>query len=165
MNCYYSNLIEGHDTHPIDIERALKERLQRRIRRSATSSSRPGRTSPSSNGSTRAALTGRAVAADSIREIHRRFCELLPERSAVGRRPGDEGTHPDRPRRACAHRDVEGRPARRRSVPAPCRAFWSASRRSMAVSAEPRPSSRRRRRITACCGFTRSSTATGASRG
>ncbi|MGB3917521.1 MAG: hypothetical protein WBL07_08790 [Thiothrix litoralis] len=25
MNCYYSNLIEGHDTHPIDIERALNE--------------------------------------------------------------------------------------------------------------------------------------------
>ncbi|MBV8453676.1 MAG: Fic family protein, partial [Deltaproteobacteria bacterium] len=24
MNCYYTNLIEGHDTHPIDIERALK---------------------------------------------------------------------------------------------------------------------------------------------
>src|SRR5438046_10421079 len=24
MNCYYSNLIEGHDTHPLDIERALK---------------------------------------------------------------------------------------------------------------------------------------------
>jgi hypothetical protein len=25
MNSYYSNLIEGHDTHPIDIDRALKE--------------------------------------------------------------------------------------------------------------------------------------------
>ena len=25
MNCYYSNLIEGHDTHSIDIERALNE--------------------------------------------------------------------------------------------------------------------------------------------
>jgi Fic family protein len=25
MNCYYSNLIEGHDTHPIEIERALAE--------------------------------------------------------------------------------------------------------------------------------------------
>lgn len=25
MNCYYSNLIEGHNTHPRDIERALKE--------------------------------------------------------------------------------------------------------------------------------------------
>src|SRR5580658_11218199 len=24
MNCYYSNLIEGHDTHPVDIERALQ---------------------------------------------------------------------------------------------------------------------------------------------
>jgi hypothetical protein len=24
MNCYYSNLIEGHDAHPVDIERALK---------------------------------------------------------------------------------------------------------------------------------------------
>lgn len=24
MNCYYSNLIEGHDTHPRDIDRALK---------------------------------------------------------------------------------------------------------------------------------------------
>src|SRR6185312_13290653 len=23
MNCYYSNLIEGHYTHPVDIERAL----------------------------------------------------------------------------------------------------------------------------------------------
>ncbi|MFT7266159.1 MAG: Fic family protein [Halioglobus sp.] len=23
MNCYYSNLIEGRDTHPVDIERAL----------------------------------------------------------------------------------------------------------------------------------------------
>src|SRR3972149_8444659 len=25
MNCYYSNLIEDHDTHPVDIERALKD--------------------------------------------------------------------------------------------------------------------------------------------
>ena len=25
MNCYYSNFIEGHNTHPYDIERALKK--------------------------------------------------------------------------------------------------------------------------------------------
>jgi hypothetical protein len=25
MNCYYSNLIEGHDTHLVDIERALRQ--------------------------------------------------------------------------------------------------------------------------------------------
>jgi hypothetical protein len=24
MNCYYSNLIEGHGSHPVDIERALR---------------------------------------------------------------------------------------------------------------------------------------------
>ena len=24
MNCYYSNLIEGHNTHPVDINRALR---------------------------------------------------------------------------------------------------------------------------------------------
>ena len=33
MNCYYSNLIEGHDTHPIDIERALNNDYSRRLRR------------------------------------------------------------------------------------------------------------------------------------
>jgi len=27
MNCYYSNLIEGHDTHPRDIDRALQQNL------------------------------------------------------------------------------------------------------------------------------------------
>ena len=27
MNCYYSNLLEGHRTHPIDIERALSQDL------------------------------------------------------------------------------------------------------------------------------------------
>src|SRR5438067_587830 len=27
MNCYYSNLIEGHNTRPRDIERALAEQL------------------------------------------------------------------------------------------------------------------------------------------
>ncbi|MBF0445444.1 MAG: Fic family protein [Magnetococcales bacterium] len=29
MNCYYSNLIEGHDTHPRDIARALKKDFSR----------------------------------------------------------------------------------------------------------------------------------------
>ena len=27
MNCYYSNLIEGHNTHPRDIDRALRKDL------------------------------------------------------------------------------------------------------------------------------------------
>ncbi len=29
MNCYYSNLIEGHDTHPRDIERALQQNFSK----------------------------------------------------------------------------------------------------------------------------------------
>ena len=33
MNCYYSNLIEGHDTHPVDIERALKGDYSRDTRK------------------------------------------------------------------------------------------------------------------------------------
>ena len=47
MNCYYSNLIEGHDTHPLDIERALAKRLQQGAQetRSAKRSRRPHRSS------------------------------------------------------------------------------------------------------------------------
>src|SRR6202049_5012480 len=33
MNCYYSNLIEGHDTHPVDIERALKNDYSQEARK------------------------------------------------------------------------------------------------------------------------------------
>jgi len=33
VNCYYSNLIEGHDTHPIYIERALKNDYSQDIRK------------------------------------------------------------------------------------------------------------------------------------
>ena len=33
MNCYYSNLIEGHDTHPRDIARALADRYSEEPRR------------------------------------------------------------------------------------------------------------------------------------
>ena len=32
-NCYYRNLIEGHDTHPVDIERALKGNFSKDARK------------------------------------------------------------------------------------------------------------------------------------
>ena len=78
MNCYYSNLIEGHDTHPVDIERALKNdysadpkkrdlQLEAKAHIAVQSWIDAGH------------LRGRAVTADGIREIHRRFCELLPD--------------------------------------------------------------------------------------
>ena len=78
MNCYYSNLIEGHDTHPIDIERALKgdysnDAKKRDLQLEAKAHIAVQQWIDAGG------LNGRAVTADSIREIHRRFCEALPE--------------------------------------------------------------------------------------
>src|SRR5580765_3194952 len=50
MSCYYSNLIEGHDTHPIDIERAYKNDTAM-IRESETFNSKPRHISRFSSGS------------------------------------------------------------------------------------------------------------------
>jgi Fic family protein len=77
MNCYYSNLIEGHNTHPIDIERALKhdystDAKKRDLQLEAIAHITVQRWID--NGG----LKGRAVTTESILEIHRRFCELLP---------------------------------------------------------------------------------------
>jgi Fic family protein len=78
MNCYYSNLIEGHDTHPIDIERAMKDEysadpkkrdLQREARAHITVQ----------KWIDEGGLKGRATTAEGLREIHRRFSELLPD--------------------------------------------------------------------------------------
>jgi len=78
MNCYYSNLIEGHDTHPIDIERALKndyskDAKKRDLQLEAEAHIRVQQWIDSG------ILRGRALTADSICEIHHRFGELLPD--------------------------------------------------------------------------------------
>jgi Fic family protein len=78
MNCYYSNLIEGHDTHPIDIERALKDDYSEDAKkRDLQLEARAHITVQQwiDGGS----LKHSALTADSIRQIHRRFCELLPD--------------------------------------------------------------------------------------
>ena len=78
MNCYYSNLIEGHDTHPIDIERALKNDY----------SSDPEKRNLQLEAKAHIAvqqwideggIDGRAFTAGGVRELHRRFCDLLPD--------------------------------------------------------------------------------------
>jgi Fic family protein len=78
MNCYYSNLIEGHDTHPVDIERALRADY------SAEPRKRDLQLEARSHIAVQAwidggALAGRATTAAAIREIHARFCGDLPE--------------------------------------------------------------------------------------
>lgn len=77
MNCYYSNLIEGHDTRPIDIERALHadfaaepERRDLQLEAAAHIAVQTA----IDTGSIDAAQPLSALAA----EIHRRFYERLP---------------------------------------------------------------------------------------
>jgi len=60
MNCYYSNLIEGHDTHPVHIERAFKNGYSQGRCTRDLQHLKPERTSTFSNGLTRAASKTRA---------------------------------------------------------------------------------------------------------
>ena len=78
INCYYSNLIEGHDTHPVDIERALKEDYSQDARKRDLQLEARAHIAVQKwvdEGS----LKGRVLTGEAICEIHRRFGELLPE--------------------------------------------------------------------------------------
>jgi Fic family protein len=78
MNCYYSNLIEGHDTHPVDIERALKNDYSQDARKRDLQVEAKAHITVQKwidDGG----LRGHAVTSHGIRQIHQRFCELLPE--------------------------------------------------------------------------------------
>lgn len=77
MNCYYSNLIEGHDTHPVDIERALTKDYssdpeKRNLQLEAVSHIAVQQWIDEGG------VRGRATAASAVLEIHRRFYALLP---------------------------------------------------------------------------------------
>ncbi|MBU0656212.1 MAG: Fic family protein [Gammaproteobacteria bacterium] len=78
MNCYYSNLIEGHDTHPIDIERALNEDYstdpQKRDLQLEAKAHIAVQQWIDADG-----LNGRVTSGEGILETHRRFCEQLPD--------------------------------------------------------------------------------------
>jgi Fic family protein len=78
MNCYYSNLIEGHDTHPIDIERALKNDYSKDARKRDLQLEGKAHITVQ-KWIDEGGLRGRATSSGAIREIHARFCELLPE--------------------------------------------------------------------------------------
>lgn len=102
MNCYYSNLIEGHDTHPIDIERALNKEF------SADPKQRDLQLEAKAHITVQewidqGGLDDRATTSEGLLETHRRFYEPLPdelrwvENSATGERlqvvPGELRKH------------------------------------------------------------------------
>ena len=79
MNCYYSNLIEGHHTHPADIERAMKNEYSSDAHRRDLQLEAKAHIAVQEwiDGG---GLNGRlALTLPGIVEIHRRFCELLPD--------------------------------------------------------------------------------------
>jgi Fic family protein len=78
MNCYYSNLIEGHDTHPIDIERALKNDYSKDPRKRDLQLEAKAHIA-AQQWIDRGAIAGHPMSPESIREIHRRFCGELPD--------------------------------------------------------------------------------------
>lgn len=105
MNCYYSNLIEGHDTHPVDIERALRndysqEAGKRNLQLEAKAHITVQKWIDEGG------LDGRAVTQDGLREVHRRFGELLPDELLTVTNP-DTGEEIRMTPGALRHRDVK----------------------------------------------------------
>ena len=82
MNCYYSNLIEGHHTHPVDIDKALagdysaepeKRNLQLEARAHIDVQQKiDAGLAPQSSTST-----------EFVRWVHKEFCQQLPEELLV----------------------------------------------------------------------------------
>jgi Fic family protein len=79
MNCYYSNLIEGHDTHPIDIERALKNDYSEDPHKRDLQLEAKAHIQVQEWIDRGALKGGRAFREEGICEIHRRFSDLLPD--------------------------------------------------------------------------------------
>jgi|TARA_R110000751_G_scaffold54285_5_gene116904 Fic family protein len=78
MNCYYSNLIEGHNTHPVDIERALQndystDAHKRDLQLEAKAHITVQKWIDDGG------LSGRTTSVEGLIETHKRFCDLLPE--------------------------------------------------------------------------------------
>jgi len=78
MNCYYSNLIEGHNTYPVDIDRALagdfdQDRKKRNLQLEAKAHIEVQRMIDSDKG------PSSTVSVDFILWVHREFCARMPD--------------------------------------------------------------------------------------
>ena len=105
MNCYYSNLIEGHDTHPLDIERAMKndysaDPKKRDLQKEARAHIEVQRWIDEGG------MANHALLSEAALEMHKRFCELLPEDLLIVSDPDTGETDRVTPG-ALRHRDVQ----------------------------------------------------------
>ena len=78
MNCYYSNRIENHNTHPIDIERSLEDDYSQNPKKRDLQLEAKAHII-CQQWIDEGGLAGRTYTADGLLEIHRRFCENLPD--------------------------------------------------------------------------------------
>jgi Fic family protein len=92
MNCYYSNLIEGHNTHPRDIDRALHNDYsthaeKRILQLEATAHIAVQEMIDRGHDE----ISENPVSVDTLRWIHKEFCTRLPEELWWVENP-DDGT-------------------------------------------------------------------------
>ena len=78
MNCYYTNLIEGHDTHPIDIERALKNDYSKDAHKRDLQLEAKAHIAVQ-QWIDQGGVKGRSTTLDAVCEIHRRFYDEVPD--------------------------------------------------------------------------------------
>jgi Fic family protein len=88
MNCYYSNLIEGHNTHPVDIDRAMNDdystdAVKRNLQLEAKAHVEVQKWIDTGDLGELAPTSAAAIC-----DVHRRFCELLPEELLNVEEPG-----------------------------------------------------------------------------
>jgi Fic family protein len=87
MNCYYSNLIEGHDTHPRDIDRAMaddysRDPNRRVLQKEARAHIEVQRMIDAGEDPKEAPMSTRY-----LKWVHYEFCRRLPEELLVARHP------------------------------------------------------------------------------
>lgn len=79
MNCYYSNLIEGHDTHPRDIDRAMAEDYSSESEKRALQKEAVAHISVQKMIDQERAPELCPISSEYGQWIHKEFCERLPE--------------------------------------------------------------------------------------
>lgn len=79
MNCYYSNLIEGHDTHPRDIDRAIAEDYSTEPKKRALQKEAVAHITVQKMIDDGEAPALCPISSKYGQWIHKEFCERLPE--------------------------------------------------------------------------------------
>jgi len=96
MNCYYSNLIEGHNTHPVDIDRALREDYsqhpgKRALQLEARAHIQVQAMLDGATPDKPKSLGQPPASAAFIRGVHAEFCSRLPDDLLWIENPGSGG--------------------------------------------------------------------------